>query len=126
MKKIVIVVMVLISTLNLVGCDNIDSQKNIEKDTITLLNTENLETLSYNSNKDVNYDNNSEITEEDAINLLKNYLNNNNLYVPSIIDISYEENNDYVIHCYDIVENHTSTSGWYYLNKNSGDIRSMF
>lgn len=125
MKKIVIVVMALIVTLMLVTYNNA-SQKNIEKDTITLLNTENAPILSYNSSKDIIYENKIEITEEDAINLVKDYLKENNFYIPSIIEISYEENNEYVIQCYDIVENHTSTSGWYYLNKSSGNIKPMF
>lgn len=66
----------------------------------------------------------------DAEMAVKNYLIRNQKYIPSYIKYDYDEGNDYIIHCYDIIYDtlgaHTATSGWYYVDKNTGNIRSMF
>lgn len=66
------------------------------------------------------------ITSDKAEQLVRQYLINNSLYVPSAIQYDHDEGNFYVIHCYDIVVDHTATSGWYYVDKTTGNIKSMF
>lgn len=68
----------------------------------------------------------ADITSAKAEELIKKYLLNNGKYVTSIIEVEHEENNQYVVHCYDIIVDHTATSGWYYVNKTTGNITSMF
>lgn len=67
-----------------------------------------------------------DVSESTAEILVINYLKENNKYVPSIIEVDHEDENQYVVHCYDIVVDHTATSGWYYVNKIDGSITSMF
>lgn len=70
------------------------------------------------------------LSSSDAEAKIKTYLISNGYYVPEYVVCDHEEGNSYVIHCYDIVNNdgfvHTATSGWYYVNKTSGSISSMF
>lgn len=66
------------------------------------------------------------ISESSAEQLVINYLKENNKYIPSIIEVDHEEGDQYVVHCYDIVVDHTATSGWYYVSKYDGTITSMF
>lgn len=65
------------------------------------------------------------ITPKEAIELVKNYLVNNGKYVSHSIIVDSEDSVQYVVHCYDVVETHNVTSGWYYVNKNTGNIQSM-
>lgn len=71
---------------------------------------------------------NNEIT--DAENKVKQYLLSRGMYVPKYVKYDHDDGNNYVIHCYDIIiqdnSEHTSTSGWYLVDKTSGSIRSMF
>jgi len=39
--------------------------------------------------------------------------------------ISNEEINVYVVHCYDDMGDHTATSGWYYVDRSTGDVIPM-
>jgi hypothetical protein len=71
-------------------------------------------------------DNTTYMTPTEAEQKVRQYLINNGKYVPSKIEYDHEENNAYVIHCYDIVVDHTATSGWYYVDKSTGNITSMF
>lgn len=68
----------------------------------------------------------SSITSQEAEQRVRQYLVNHKKYVPSRIEYDHEDGNSYVIHCYDIVVDHTATSGWYYVNKTTGNISSMF
>jgi glucan-binding YG repeat protein len=68
----------------------------------------------------------SGVTSDKAEQLVRQYLINNNLYVPKYIQYTFDEGNSYVIHCYDIVVDHTATSGWYYVDKTTGSIKSEF
>ena len=67
-----------------------------------------------------------EIDEEKAIKLVKDYLMDNNEYLADHIEVDSMDNKYYIIHVYDIVingeESHTATTGWYQVNKYSGEI----
>jgi hypothetical protein len=70
------------------------------------------------------------ITKEQAVNLVKAYLEEKVEYIPSIIEVDSEETERFLVHSYDIIgqgeETHTATSGWYYVNKYTGEVKSMF
>ncbi len=66
------------------------------------------------------------ITPVKAEQMVKEYLTKRGEYIPSIIQVDHEDGESYVVHCYDIVVDHTATSGWYYVNKKTGKITSMF
>ena len=72
------------------------------------------------------YSNGKEISEQNAINLTKEYLEKNNLYLASNIEIDGIEDKYYIVHVYDVItndsESHTATTGWYKVNKYSGEI----
>lgn len=67
-----------------------------------------------------------EIGKKQTIKLVKNYLKNNNTYIASNIEIDSEDSKYYIIHVYDVISNdgesHTATSGWYQVNKYTGEI----
>lgn len=69
---------------------------------------------------------NKSITSEEAIQKVKEYLTNNFKYIPNKIEYDRENGNSYVIHCYDLFESNTGTSGWYYVDKLTGNVTSMF
>lgn len=72
----------------------------------------------------------NKISESKAISLVKNMLVEDNGFGPSIIEVDHIEGNSYVVHAYDIIineeEGHTATWGWYYVDMNTGNIKSMF
>lgn len=68
----------------------------------------------------------SYMSSAEAEQKVREYLINTGKYIPSIIEFDHEENNAYVIHCYDIIVDHTATSGWYYVDKSTGNVTSMF
>ncbi|WP_152399097.1 stalk domain-containing protein [Paenibacillus cellulositrophicus] len=71
------------------------------------------------------------VTETQAIKLVRDKYkvpNNPKVYV----DVDHYEGNSYVVHVYEVVMEedgsggHTATWGWYYVDKFSGSITSMF
>lgn len=66
------------------------------------------------------------ITADKAIELVKNYLINKGQYVPGKFMIGSETNDEYSIRAYDDMGDHEATSGWYIVNKKTGNIQSMF
>ncbi|MGG4481218.1 hypothetical protein [Paenibacillus illinoisensis] len=71
------------------------------------------------------------ITEKEAVKLVKNKYGYNSSKL--IVEVDNEVDNQYVVHVYEIViddektgEGHTATYGWYYVDKSSGKISSMF
>jgi len=74
----------------------------------------------------------STISQDQAIQRVKDkYKLNGSSYL--VTDVDHEEDNMYVIHVYENVvddaatgEGHTATYGWYYVNKKTGEITSMF
>jgi len=69
------------------------------------------------------------ITPNQAIKLVKAKYGYNN---PSIyVEVDHMEGNNYVVHVYEVVMDdeetgHTATYNWYYVNKTTGKITSMF
>ncbi|MGV7117220.1 hypothetical protein [Paenibacillus kyungheensis] len=76
--------------------------------------------------------NTSGVNEAQAIQLVKDkYKLNGSSYL--VADVDHEEDNMYVVHVYENVvddaatgEGHTATYGWYYVDKKTGAITSMF
>lgn len=74
----------------------------------------------------------SAVSKAQAIQLVKDkYKLNGSSYL--VTDVDHEEDDMYVIHVYENVvddaatgEGHTATYGWYYVNKKTGAITSMF
>lgn len=71
------------------------------------------------------------LDRDKAVKLVKNYLSNNGEYIPSNVVVDGENEKEYIVHCYDVIDNgdgksHTATSGWYYVNKSTEEITSMF
>lgn len=70
------------------------------------------------------------ISKEEAEGLVRKLLTSNGSYIPSHIEVDHEEGDLYVVHVYDVIDDgdeqsHIATSGWYYVNKYTGDISSM-
>lgn len=56
--------------------------------------------------------------------VIKNYSN-------LVIEVDHNEGNNYVVHVYEVVMDdettgHTATYGWYYVDKSTGKLESMF
>lgn len=72
----------------------------------------------------------STISESKAISLVKDMFKSYG-YMPSIIEVDHIEENNYVVHAYEIIQDdeetcHTVTAGWYYVDINTGKIKSIF
>lgn len=70
------------------------------------------------------------INSSNAVQKVSQYLKDAGKYVPSVIECDHEDGNSYVIHCYDVITykgegSHTATSGWYYVDKTTGNISLM-
>lgn len=74
---------------------------------------------------------NKPITKEQSIQNVENYLIQNQKYVPSKIEVELNDdinyNNVFIIHCYDMISDkdgggHTATSGWYYVDRSTGNV----
>ncbi|MGL6107742.1 hypothetical protein [Romboutsia sp.] len=67
-----------------------------------------------------------EIGKTQAIKLVKDYLQTNNSYIASNIEVDSVDNKYYIVHVYDVISNpdesHTATIGWYQVNKHTGEI----
>lgn len=70
--------------------------------------------------------NQREIGEKKALKLVREYLEKNNSYIPNNIEIDSADHKYYTVHVFDIVtnneESHTVTTGWYQVNKYTGEI----
>lgn len=66
------------------------------------------------------------ITAQKANELVRNYLANNGSYIPGTIQVDSENDEEYIVHAFDNMGTHTATTGWYYVNKITGEITSMF
>lgn len=71
------------------------------------------------------------LDKEKAIKLVKKYLKDNGEYLPNFIVVDSENDKEFLIHCYDVIDegngkSHTATSGWYYVNKSNEEVTSMF
>ncbi|WP_297423144.1 cell wall-binding protein [Clostridium sp.] len=64
-------------------------------------------------------------TKEQAVDLVKDYLSKNNEYIPGVIKVESDEGDSYLVHCYDDMGGYTSANCWYYVNKDTREIKSM-
>lgn len=66
------------------------------------------------------------ITEEEALNLVKEELG----YKLEIINIKFrildDSEEEYLIQAFEDMETHITTIDWYYINKSTGELRTMF
>lgn len=116
MKKVVLILAIL-SVCFLSGCNQENAKKelelnineNIENTVIELGNEEKQELAGY--------------TDEQLIEMTKKYREEKGEYIPEYIEISptnMDDNENVSIHLYDIIENHTATSDWYFINRITG------
>ncbi|WP_202707113.1 LysM peptidoglycan-binding domain-containing protein [Sporosalibacterium faouarense] len=70
-------------------------------------------------------DDETRLTEEDAENIVRVYLD---LTDSPEVKVEYDHMDDgrYIIHVYDVEEDHISTRGWYNVNPETGKVVSMF
>ena len=87
----------------------------LEQGILTLLNTN---TVVSNIN--------TPITTIEAIDKVKDYLLKNGKRVPNRINVEYDDGSKYTVHCYNDDDSYTSISDWYYVDKYTGNVTSMF
>lgn len=64
-------------------------------------------------------------TEEQAVQVVRDYLSKNNKYITQNIKVESDKGNSYLIHCYDDSAGYTVNDSWYYVNKDTRDVASM-
>lgn len=69
---------------------------------------------------------NKTITPDEAIKIARNYAIQIGDYIPERFEIRNEDNIEYTVQAYDVVDNHTATNNWYMVNKKTGIVRAMF
>ncbi|WP_332842700.1 hypothetical protein, partial [Paraclostridium bifermentans] len=85
------------------------------------------------SAKEVVYENKEgktkRITEKEAVDLVKKYMKEKNMYIPNFVEVDSKSNDIYTIHAYDVItneeESHVATSGWFEVNVNTGKIKDI-
>ena len=112
MKKF-IVVLSIISILFLAGCTVNENSKDNELSGD--MDNQQQETIE-----------NGTFSNEQLIEMVKKYREARGEYIPEFIIVEDETNNIVTIHLYDIVIDHTATSDWYYINRNSGIGEDFF
>lgn len=140
MKKILSAIILILSLLlfikitpftnnTLVNKNSLTSYSSLSKSEKTKVNDLNYISIrtfkDEDSKENINEEKNIKITSEESIEFIYDYLNNNNKYIPKYIILDHIEDDKYIIHCYDMVNNHTSTVGWYSVDKSSGKIENM-
>lgn len=74
------------------------------------------------SNENIN-----NISSEEAINIVLEFMENTGAFIPPYIEIDSETESEYTVHAYEInSEGCTATVNWYYVEKSSGVVTSMF
>ena len=61
-----------------------------------------------------------------AVEIVTNYLVENDEYIPEYIEVENEDDENYIVHCYDMGPDMSRTTGWYYVNKETSEVTSMF
>ncbi|WGX76124.1 hypothetical protein QJS64_01385 [Paraclostridium bifermentans] len=85
------------------------------------------------SAKEVVYENKesktNKLTEKEAVDLVKKYMKEKNMYIPNFVEVDSKSNDIYTIHAYDVItneeESHVATSGWFEVNINTGKIKDI-
>lgn len=105
MKKIIVLLSV-ISVLFLAGCSLNENNKNNMSGDIDNQHQESVENIAFSN--------------EQLIEMVKNYREDKGEYIPEFIVVEDYKDNIVTIHLYDVVDGHTATSDWYYIDRNSG------
>lgn len=85
------------------------------------------------SAKEVVYENKEskakKLTEKEAVDLVKKYMKEKNMYIPNFVEVDSKSNDIYTIHAYDVItneeESHVATSGWFEVNISTGKIKDI-
>ncbi|GAA0102745.1 hypothetical protein [Paraclostridium bifermentans] len=85
------------------------------------------------SAKEVVYENKEskteKLTEKEAVDLVKKYMKEKNMYIPNFVEVDSKSKDIYTIHAYDVItneeESHVATSGWFEVNINTGKIKDI-
>lgn len=85
------------------------------------------------SAKEVVYENKEskteKLTEKEAVDLVKKYMKEKNMYIPNFVEVDSKSKDIYTIHAYDVItneeESHIATSGWFEVNINTGKIKDI-
>jgi hypothetical protein len=107
-----LVTSIFISGFLIIGCaSSSDSKKAYEENKIKEVSTESTK---------------QKLSKEEAVNLVKEYLESKNLYIPNFIEVDSIDKDNYIVHVYDVItneeESHIATSGWFEVNMYSGKI----
>ncbi len=101
-----------------------------DQDTQTDNNQGNGNTEPKDNEQQTDRDPNELLTEQEAIAKVKSYLQLQ--FEPDVhVVVDHEENGRYLVHVYEVIPGnggvgHTSTRGWYYVDRKTGEIESMF
>lgn len=85
------------------------------------------------SAKEVVYENKEskteKLTEKEAVDLVKKYMKEKNMYIPNFVEVDSKSKDIYTIHAYDVItneeESHVATSGWFEVDVNTGKIKDI-
>ncbi|MGL5652050.1 MAG: hypothetical protein ACRDDE_09845 [Paraclostridium sp.] len=85
------------------------------------------------SAKEVVYENKEskieKLTEKEAVDLVKKYMKEKNMYIPNFVEVDSKYKDIYTIHAYDVItneeESHVATSGWFEVNVDTGKIKDI-
>ncbi|EQK48696.1 MAG: hypothetical protein ACRDC3_15885 [Paraclostridium dentum] len=85
------------------------------------------------SAKEVVYENKEskteKLTEKEAVDLVKKYMKEKNMYIPNFVEVDSKSKDIYTIHAYDVItneeESHVATSGWFEVNISTGKIKDI-
>lgn len=83
--------------------------------------------------KEVIYENKDnstkKLTEKEAIDLVKKYMKEKNMYIPNFVEVDSKSKDIYTVHAYDVItneeESHIATSGWFEVSINTGKIKDI-
>lgn len=120
-KKGSLIIIVLLISLTL-GCTNKGS-KDMNKESNFNNKNENAVNVSTNNTKDTKP---KAISEEKAVELVKEYLSKSGFYLPPVIEVDGVDGDSYIVHAYEVItnedESHIATMGWYNVNMNTGKL----
>ncbi|MEG2246007.1 MAG: hypothetical protein RSC84_01005 [Peptostreptococcaceae bacterium] len=111
----VLITSIFISGFLIIGCASSTDTSNEYKE-------KNIKEVAYENTK-------KKLSEEEAINLVKEYLQREKLYIPNFIEVDSISGDVYTIHIYDVIKNedesHIATSGWFEVNMYTGKITNI-
>lgn len=111
----VLITSIFISGFLIIGCaSSTDTSNDYEEKNLKEVTTDNIK---------------KKLSEEEAVNLIKDYLKKENLYIPNFIEVDSASGDIYTIHAYDVIKNedesHIATSGWFEINMYTGKITDI-